>query len=91
MSAMVHLPASLSSVTDGGRHVRVSGTNLASVIDQLELIHPGIRAELCDEQGRLFRFVAVFVDGMDVRTLEGLNTTVGTDAEIDIIAAIAGG
>ena len=91
MSAVVHLPSTLSSLANGARDVSVTGTDLVAVIEELESLHPGIRQELCDERGGLFRFVAVFVDGMDVRTLDGLETTVGTDAEIDIISAIAGG
>jgi molybdopterin synthase sulfur carrier subunit len=91
MSATIRIPDMMSSHTDGCREIAVSGTTLAAVIEDLAARHPGIRQELCDERGSLLRFLAVFVDGSDVRSLQGLATPVGPDAEIEILAAFAGG
>ena len=91
MSATIHIPYSLSAHTDGCREIDASGADLAAVIEDLESRHPGIRQKLCDEHGRLLRFLAVFVDGSDVRSLQGLATPIGPDSEIEILAALAGG
>ena len=91
MSVRVRIPYIMSAHTDGCREIVVSGSDLAAVIEALEARYPGIRQKLCDDRGRLLRFLAVFVDGSDVRTLQGLETPVGPDAEIDILAALAGG
>lgn len=91
MSAVVHVPASLAGHTGGSREVTVTGADLAAVIDEMEVLHPGIKPAICDDRGALLRFVAIFVDGVDVRSLDGLKTSVGPEAEIDILAAIAGG
>lgn len=67
-----------------------SGNTIAEVIDDLERQFPGLRARLLDD-GRLRRFVNVYLGDQDVRFLDGLSSTVGQDAEIWIVPAIAGG
>ncbi|MDE1821796.1 MAG: MoaD/ThiS family protein [Euryarchaeota archaeon] len=43
------------------------------------------------EQGRIRRFVNVYVDGLDVRFSGGLETPVPKGATVDFIPAVAGG
>ena len=91
MSAVLHIPYLMSVHTDGHRDIPVTGGDLSSVLADLASRHPAIRQEILDERGRLLRFLAVFVDQVDVRTLQGLATPVGSDAEIEILAPFAGG
>jgi molybdopterin synthase sulfur carrier subunit len=91
MSLMIRIPTALRGLTGGLAEVPASGATLGAVLNDLEARHRGIRRALCDEQGRPLRFVAIFVNGMDVRTLQGLGTPLAPDAEIDIVSAIAGG
>ncbi|MBP6824413.1 MAG: MoaD/ThiS family protein, partial [Acidobacteria bacterium] len=51
----------------------------------------GIQARLCETNGELRRFINVYVDGEDIRFLQGLNTGLTDKAEISIVPAIAGG
>jgi molybdopterin converting factor small subunit len=53
--------------------------------------HPGFEPRLLNEAGELHKFVNVFVDGENVRVLDGLNTAVEDASEISIIPAVAGG
>jgi molybdopterin converting factor small subunit len=46
---------------------------------------------LLDERGELRRLVNVYVDGLDARETGGLDTKLSADAEVRVIAAIAGG
>jgi molybdopterin converting factor small subunit len=61
------------------------------VIDQLEPDHTGIRARVLDEDGKLRRFVNVYVNDDDVRFAEGLGTAVPEGGSVSIIPAVAGG
>ena len=45
----------------------------------------------CDGDGGLRRFVNVYVDGEDVRTLDGLETPVREGGQLTILPAVAGG
>ena len=60
-------------------------------VEDLERKHPGIRERLCDEQGRVRRFVNIYVNGDDIRFLSSLETPVKDGDEVSIVPAIAGG
>ena len=64
---------------------------MESIIDSLEQSFSGIKGRLCDDKGELRTFVNIYIDGEDVRFLEGINTQVKSGAEISIVPAVAGG
>lgn len=88
---MVRIPTPLRRITNGVDKVSVDGQNLRSVIDSLNKAHPGIKDRLCDESGELRHFVNVYLNGEDIRYLQGLNTATKTGDEVSIVPAVAGG
>jgi molybdopterin converting factor small subunit len=64
---------------------------MAAVVDDLERQFPGIRERICDEQGKVRRFVNLYVNGDDIRFLTELATPVKDGDEVSIVPAIAGG
>ena len=60
-------------------------------IENLEQNYPGFNERLLEEDGSLRRFVNIFVNGEDIRFLNGLDTSVGEGDEISIVPAVAGG
>jgi molybdopterin converting factor small subunit len=91
VSATVRIPTPLRPVTGGKATVGVDGTTVAEVVKNLEAAHPGIAARLLDDDGRIRRFVNVFVDDEDIRFADGLDTPVREGATVSIIPAVAGG
>ncbi|MDG1839666.1 MAG: MoaD family protein [Dehalococcoidia bacterium] len=89
--AIVKIPTPLRVTTSGLDTVQGNGDDLVSVIEDLESQFPGMKERLLDENNELRRFVNIFVNGEDVRFLEGLNTTVTASDEISIVPAVAGG
>jgi len=71
--------------------VAADGGSLAQCIDALEAAYPGLKDRLCDEAGEIRRFVNIYVNGEDVRFLQGLTTTVADGDEVSIVPAVAGG
>ncbi|MDP9392905.1 MAG: MoaD/ThiS family protein, partial [Actinomycetota bacterium] len=71
MSVTVRVPTILRTYTGGAAEVSAEGETLSAVIDDLERNHPGIRARVVDESGKLRRFVNVYVGDEDVRFAEG--------------------
>ena len=71
MSVMVRIPTPLRRVTNGQDKVNVEGGTLSEVVGALENEFPGIRERLCDDTGALRNFVNVYVNGEDVRFLDG--------------------
>jgi sulfur-carrier protein len=92
MSVSVRIPTILRPLTGGQAEVTVEGAaTLGEAIDKLESAHPGIRTRVLDDDGKLRRFVNVYVDDDDVRFASGLDTPTPDGASISIIPAVAGG
>lgn len=91
MSISVRIPTPLRRVTNGADRVAAEGDTLAQIIDSLESQHPGIKGRLCDEDGELRNFVNVYVNGEDVRFMQGLGTATKSGDEVSIVPAVAGG
>lgn len=91
MSATVRIPQPLRKLTRNRSEVEVSARNVAEALNRLELEYPGLRDRICDQSGEVRRFINIFVDGEDIRFLQGLETPVGEGSELSIIPAIAGG
>ena len=91
MSVRVRIPTPLRRFTGGAEEVGVGGATIASAIEDLESKFPGIKERLCDEQGRVRRFVNIYVNGDDIRFLNSLETPVKEGDEVSIVPAIAGG
>lgn len=91
MATKVRIPTPLQKLTANQGEVEVSGGNVKSVIDDLEKKFPGFKERLCDENGKLRRFVNIYLNDEDVRFLQGEETPVKDGDQISIIPAIAGG
>jgi sulfur-carrier protein len=87
----VRIPTILRAYTEGASEVAAEGATLADVIESLETNHPGIRARLLDEDGRLRRFVNIYVGDEDVRFADGLTTPTPEGVLVSVIPAVAGG
>lgn len=91
MSVHVRIPTPLRRFTGGADEVSVSGVTVAALVTDLERNHPGIKERICDEEGKVRRFVNIFVNGDDIRFLDNLDTAVKDGDEVSIVPAIAGG
>jgi sulfur-carrier protein len=91
MSVSVRIPTTLRTLTGGQSEVSLEGSDVRSVISNLDGAHPGFADRLLDDEGNLRRFVNVFVADDDIRFLDGLDTPVPDGAEVAIIPAVAGG
>ncbi|MFP6679184.1 MAG: ubiquitin-like small modifier protein 1 [Dehalococcoidia bacterium] len=91
MPIMVRIPTPLRRLTGNIDKVEVDADTLQGVVDALDQAHEGIKARICGEDGEIRHFVNVYVNGEDVRYLDGLNTPTKTGDEISIVPAVAGG
>ena len=91
MGVKVRIPTPLQKLTNNQAEVECDATNVQQMVDQLEVKFPGIKDRLCDADGKLRRFVNVYVNEEDIRFLQGPQTAVKDGDEISIIPAIAGG
>ncbi len=91
MAAIVRIPTQLRALADGAPEVKLEGTTVGELLEALEASHPGFRSRLFDDEGRLRRFINIFVADEDIRFLDGLSTPVGEGQTMSIVPAVAGG
>jgi MoaD family protein len=90
MAVNVKIPTQLRSATDGAAQASVDGATVGEVLDALYERFGELRSRIA-EDGGLRRFVNVYVDGEDIRFLDGLDTAVRDGDEVTILPAVAGG
>jgi sulfur-carrier protein len=87
----VHIPAVLRANVGGAKSLEVDGDSIRGVVGGLVERHPALRGQLLTDEGDLNRFVNVYVNGQDVRYLDGLDTPVAPADEVRLLPAMAGG
>ena len=87
---VVRIPPTLRGEVGGARQVEADGETVREVLDDLVDRHPALRPQILQDGG-LAPFVNVYVGGEDVRTLEGLDTSVPVGGTVILLPAMAGG
>lgn len=85
------LPASLRMYWSGPAQVELEATTLAAAVAELERRSPGLGARIVDEQGRLRRYVHVFVNQEPVSHLPPDAVTLRPGDVVHILPSVAGG
>ena len=89
--ATIRIPSPLRRYTNGQSKVESKGANIGELIADLESQFPGIKTRLCDDKDQIKRYVNVFVNEEEIRTLQGIDTTIDDRDEVSIVPAMAGG
>ncbi|MEC3956701.1 MoaD/ThiS family protein [Nocardia sp. CDC153] len=90
MSVTVSIPTIMRPITKGEKRVQAQGATLAAVIADLEANYPGLEAKLLND-GKLNRYVNIYIDDEDVRFTGGLEAEVTDGGTVTILPAVAGG
>lgn len=87
----VWIPPVLRASAGGAKQLELGGATVGQVIDALIEAHPSLGSQIRTPDGALNRFVNVYVNGQDIRYLEGESTSVATSDEVRLLPAMAGG
>jgi uncharacterized protein (TIGR00369 family) len=92
VSVTILVPGALRTETSGESTLTVAASgSLRDVLEAVDAQWPRLGRRLRDEQGRLRRFVNVYIDGEDCRGLSGLDSPVRDGAEVQVLPSVAGG
>ncbi len=89
--ARVLLPMPLRPYAENQRSVDVQGSTVREALEDLVQRYPRLRPHLMREDGALQPYVHLFLNGEDIRNLQGLDTPLPQQAELRLIPSIAGG
>jgi len=87
---IVHLTSHLRGVGPGAP-IQVEAATLGDALDAYFAAAPKVRPYILDDQGRLRRHVAVFIDGELLIDKRNLGRNVSTASEIYVMQALSGG
>ncbi|WP_067973060.1 MoaD/ThiS family protein [Nocardiopsis trehalosi] len=90
MATEVRIPTILRNLTNDAKAVEGKGATLKELIDDLDARYPGIGARLV-EDGKLRRFINVYLNDEDVRFVGGLDAPVADGDTVTVLPAVAGG
>jgi molybdopterin converting factor small subunit len=88
--SVVRIPPTLRDETGGQAALEARGDTVREVLEDIADRFPALRERIYAD-GDLARFVNVYVEGEDVRTREGLETTVEDSSTVILLPAMAGG
>ena len=87
----IRIPPTLRAETGGERQVQASGSTVRELLDDLMNRFPNLRTQLV-EDGGIAPFVNVYLEGEDVRLLDGgFDTPVREGSTVILLPAMAGG
>jgi Molybdopterin converting factor, small subunit len=87
----VLIPTPLRKFTGEQETVSADADTIGALLKSLDAAHPGLGKPLMDEEGNPRRFVNLYVNGEDIRFLQGKDTPLKENDEVSIVPAIAGG
>ncbi|MFN0146987.1 MAG: MoaD/ThiS family protein [Dehalococcoidia bacterium] len=90
-SIQVRVTAVLQKLTGGAKSVPASGATVAAVLEDVDSRFPGFRKQMYGEDGKLHRFVNIYLNDEDIRYTGGPETPIKSGDVLDILPALAGG
>ncbi len=91
MAVQVLIPTPLQKFTNDEASVSLEASSVDALLAALDQRYPGILGRLCDESGKLRRFLNVYVNSEDIRFLDHQATALADGDEVSIVPAVAGG
>lgn len=90
MAVKVKIPVPLQRITQGKEEVDGEAGTVISLVNDLNQKYPGL-AERISENGKIRRFVNIYINEEDIRFLKSEDTSVNDGDVVSIVPAIAGG
>src|ERR1700757_4799 len=91
MATKILIPTPLRPYTDKRDAVQAEGKTDRELLADRTNEHPGLKAHLYNEQGKLRSFVNVYLNDEDIRYLQKEQTPVSAGDTVSIIPSVAGG
>ena len=69
----------------------VEGATIMELLDNILTLYPTLKTHLFDSNGDLRRHFNIFVNGVHIRDLDGMDTPLKRDDKVILMASAAGG
>lgn len=89
--AQIRIPTPLRKFTDNQGSIETTAGTIGEAIKNLTDTFPELGLQVLDENGKIKRFIRIYIGDTDIKSLEDEKTVVYNDSVVSIIPAIAGG
>jgi len=87
----VKFPPLMKFYVDNQTEFKVNGATIADILENILLRYPTLQPHLYTPKGELRRYFNIFINGVHIRDLNGLQTVVEEEDKVIIMASAAGG
>jgi sulfur-carrier protein len=91
MPVKVFLPTALTRHTDGLKNFDSAAANLPALLADIDQSFPALSQQIKGEDGKLRRFITIYINDEDIRFLGGEAYEFQDGDEVMLIPSIAGG
>jgi sulfur-carrier protein len=91
VSVTIVLPTALARHTDGKKSFKSEAKDLPGLLSEFDANFPALAQNVKDENGKLRRFINVYINDEDIRFLGGDAYQFEDGDEVMLIPSIAGG
>ena len=91
MAVKVHVTSVIQKAVEGQREFDSDGATVGELLSNIERRYPGFAEQIMGPDGKLHRFVNIYLNDEDVRFLKGKDTPITEGDTVSILPALAGG
>ena len=91
MPIKVSIPAPLRQYCDKKKQLELDGDSVKSVLSSMSSEYSLLYSKICEEDGSVRSYVNLYINGVDIKKMDGMDTALKETDAITIIPAVAGG
>ena len=87
----VRFPAVMKYYVNNQAEFFVPASTVSELVNQVTELYPSVKFHLVDAEGNLRKHFNVFVNGIHIRDLDGMETPLNKEDKVILMASAAGG
>ncbi len=89
--ATIKIPTPLRGYVENKDMIEVEGNKVGEILENLTADFPKLKNYLYDNNGKVRAFIRLYAGDEDINDLDGLDTVIKDEMDLNIVPAIAGG
>lgn len=91
MAVKVIIPAPLRQYSNKQKEIGLNGEKIQDLLNSMKQEYEILYSRICDEGGNLRQYVNLYLNGVDIKKLNHIQTPLQENDTLTIIPAVAGG
>jgi molybdopterin synthase sulfur carrier subunit len=88
---VLQIPGLMKSYVENQTEIPLQGETVAQVLNTLVTRYPAIKTHIMDDKGTVRRHINLFVNQNNIKSLNGLDTSVLENDKLILLPSISGG